>query len=293
MTESRATVDVPGSSANLGPGYDCLAIALPFRLRVEVERRPGPLGVRVHGEGADALPADATNLVVATLLQELDERGDDLAVDIRNDIPLGAGCGSSAAAIVAALAAADLLRGRELGNASLILRASAIEGHPDNVAASVLGGITIAAGDPAIARRIDPPAALGLVVAVANERVATRDARAALTSEVPRSSAVWNLQHSALLVHALHAGALDDVSVALTDRLHQDAREPLMPTFAALRNHAAELGALGITLSGAGPSVLVWCSIDAIDQVASAVRAIAPTAAVHAVRPEADGLVCS
>ncbi len=293
VAESRATVDVPGSSANLGPGYDCLAIALPFRLRVEVERRPGPLGVRVSGEGADALPADASNLVVSTLLTELDERGDDLAVDVRNDIPLGAGCGSSAAAIVAALAAADVLRGREVNAASLILRASAIEGHPDNVAASVLGGVTIAAGDPAIARRIDPPAGLGLVVAVADERVLTRDARAALTPDVPRGSAVWNLQHSALLVHALHTGALDDISAALTDRLHQDAREPLMPTFAALRSRSAELGALGVTLSGAGPSVLVWCAADATEQVAAAVREIAPTAVVHAVHPEATGLIAN
>ena len=293
MAESRASVDVPGSSANLGPGYDCLAIALPFRLRVEAERRPGPLKVRVHGEGADVLPADASNLVVATLLRELDERGEGLAVEIHNEIPLGAGCGSSAAAIVAALAAADVLRGRTLDSASLILRASAIEGHPDNVAASVLGGITIAAGDPAIARRIDPPADLGLVVAVADERVATRDARAALTPEVPRGSAVWNIQHSALLVHALHTGVLADVSVALTDRLHQDAREPLMPTFAALRSRAAELGALGVTLSGAGPSVLVWCSLDAMEQVAAGVRDIAPTAAVHAVRPENAGLRAS
>jgi homoserine kinase len=183
------------------------------------------------------------------------------------------------------------LRDRELNNASLVLRASAIEGHPDNVAASVLGGITIAAGDPAVARRIDPPAELGLVVVVADERVATSQARAALSANVARSSAVWNIQHAALLVHALHTGSLEDLSVALTDRLHQDAREPLMPTFAALRNRTAELGALGVTLSGAGPSVLIWCAADAADQVAIAARAIAPTATVHAVRPEQSGLI--
>jgi homoserine kinase len=91
-------------------------------------------------------------------------------------------------------------------------------------------------------------------------------------------------------VHALHTGALDDVSAALTDRLHQDAREPLMPTFAALRSRSTELAALGITLSGAGPSVLVWCNADATEQVAAAVREIVPTATVHAVRPEPVGL---
>ncbi len=291
MAATQVTIDVPGSSANLGPGYDCLAIALPFRLRVGAERRPGPLSVQLAGEGASSLPQDASNLVVSTLLAELDERGDDLAITIENEIPLGAGCGSSAAAIVAALAVADRLRDRELSNASLVLRASAIEGHPDNVAASVLGGITIAAGDPAVARRIDPPAALGLVVVVADERVATSQARAALSTDVPRSSAVWNIQHAALLVHALHTGSLEDLSVALTDRLHQDAREPLMPTFTALRSRTAELGALGVTLSGAGPSVLIWCAADAADQVAIAARAIAPTATVHAVRPEQSGLI--
>lgn len=292
MAATRVTVDVPGSSANLGPGYDCLAIALPLRLRVTAERRPGPLGVTVLGEGVGDLPADASNLVVETLLSELDERGDDLQVTIENQIPLGAGCGSSAAAIVAALATADVLRAREVSPASLILRASMVEGHPDNVAASVLGGITIAVGDPTIARRIEPPANLGLVVVVADERVLTRDARAALADEVPRGSAVWNIQHSALLVHALHTGALDDLSSALSDRLHQDARAPLMPTFSALRSRSTDLGALGVTLSGAGPSVLVWCAAEDLAAVAAAAREIAPSAAVHAVRPEATGLVC-
>ncbi|MEI7439828.1 MAG: homoserine kinase, partial [Thermoleophilia bacterium] len=128
-------------------------------------------------------------------------------------------------------------------------------------------------------------------IAAADERVATSHARAALSADVPRSSAVWNIQHAALLVHALHAGSLEDLSVALTDRLHQDAREPLMPTFAALRNRSAELGALGVTLSGAGPSVLIWCAADAAEQVAELTRAIVPTATVHAVRPETSGLV--
>jgi homoserine kinase len=293
VAATRVHVDVPGSSANLGPGYDCLAIALPLRLRVAVERRPGPLAVDVVGEGADALPRDASNLIAATLLAELDEQGDDLAIAIDNAIPLGAGCGSSAAAIVAALAAADALRGREVAPASLILRASAIEGHPDNVAASVLGGITLAAGDPPVARRVEPPSALGLVVVVSDERVATSEARAALPDEVRRADAVWNLQHTALLLHALHTGDMDDVAVALSDRLHQDARAQLMPTFALLRHRAAELGSLGVTLSGAGPSVLVWCRADAVDEVAAAARAAVPNAVVHALAPERVGLVAS
>ena len=116
-----------------------------------------------------------------------------------------------------------------------------------------------------------------------------REARA--VGDVARGDAVWNIQHAALLVHALHTGSLEDLSIALSDRLHQDARAELMPSFAVLRTRAAELGALGVTLSGAGPSVLVWCRDGDADQVAGAVRAIVPSAAVHALRPEAAGLV--
>jgi len=287
----RVHVDVPGSSANLGPGYDCLAIALPLRLGVTVARTDAPLAVEVTGEGAKELPADADNLIVRTLLAELDERGDGLHVAIDSAIPLGAGVGSSAAAIVAALAAADALRGHPLERRALIRRASTIEGHPDNVAASVLGGITIAAGDRPTARRLDPPPGLGLVLVVSQERVATKDARAALADTVSRADAVWNIQHAALLVAALATDALDDLPTALSDRLHEGARAELMPTFTALRDHASDLGALGVTLSGAGPSVLVWCTAEQTERVAQAARALlADDAEVYALRPEPEGV---
>ncbi len=297
MTPSRVSVVAPASSANLGPGYDCLALALPLHLRLDVERRPGPLAVEIHGVGADELPRDATNLVVRTCLDALlDEpeavpvTGDGFAFRMESAIPLSAGCGSSAAAIVCALAAASALRGDPVDRQALVRDAAHAEGHPDNAAACVLGGLTLGAGPEPVVRRFDLPAELGLVLVVPPERLATR-ARAVLPSEVSRADAVWNVQHAALLIAALTCGRLDDLPLALRDRLHEDARAGLAPTFANLRGRAAELGALGVTLSGAGPSVLVWCRRAEAYAVAARVRALVPHALrVEALEPDAAGV---
>jgi homoserine kinase len=285
----HVTIDVPGSSANLGPGFDCLGVALPLRLRVQITRRAGPLAVRLHGEGADDLPADRSNLVVATMLG--DDDGDGLDVEIANDLPLAAGCGSSAAAIVAGLAARAALAGRPVDRDELVAMAVAVEGHPDNIAAAVYGGFTIASGDPPLVRRIEPPRGLGFVLAVPPERLATSAARAALTEQALRADAVHNVQRVALLVSALYTGRLDDLAQALSDRLHQDARAHLVPTFARLATCSGRIGALGVTLSGAGPSVLVWCRADEAEDCAACVRREAPDAVVHVLAPEPDGLL--
>jgi homoserine kinase len=282
-------VSVPGSSANLGPGFDCLGVALPMRLVVTISRRPGPLAVTVTGEGAAELPADATNLVVRTMLAA--GRGDGLAVAIDNALPLAAGCGSSAAAIVAGTAAADALAGRALDRDAVYARAVAIEGHPDNVAAAVHGGFTIAAGDPPLVRRIDPPAGLAFVLVIPPERLATAAARAALTESALRADAVYNVQRVALLVSALYTATLDDLAAALSDRLHQQARSHLVPTFVQLQHCSARIGALGVTLSGAGPSVLVWCRERDAAGCAACVAVEAPDAQVRVIHPERTGLV--
>ncbi len=284
----HVAVGVPGSSANLGPGFDCLGVALPLRLRVRVARRPGALTVRLVGEGASDLPADRSNLVVATMLG--DDDGEGLDVEIENELPLAAGCGSSAAAIVAGLAARAALDGRPLDRDALVAHAVAIEGHPDNIAAAVYGGFTIAAGDPPLVRRIEPPKGLGFVLAVPPERLATSAARAALAEQALRSDAVHNVQRVALLVSALYTGRLDDLAEALSDRLHQDARAHLVPTFARLVSCADRIGALGVTLSGAGPSVLVWCRADDAARCAACVQREAADAVVHVFAPEPDGL---
>jgi homoserine kinase len=191
---------------------------------------------------------------------------------------------------VAGLAAAAALRGEALDLPVLLAEAARIEGHPDNVAASILGGFTVALGRPAVARRIEPPPGLSFVLVVGTGRLPTRDARAVLDDVVARAAAVHNLQHVALLVDALHTGRLDDLPLALDDRLHETARARLVPTFARLRQAADALGALGVTLSGAGPSVLVWVRTAQAEEVATRVREVEPAARVHVLRPEPVGL---
>ena len=282
----RVRLSAPASSANLGPGYDCLAVALPLRTRIEVKRHDGPLAVEVTGEGAGELPADASNLVVRAFAAAWAEPLDGLSFTIVNGVPLRAGAGSSAAAIALGLGAAQVMHEGHLAAPVLLGPAAAVEGHADNVAAALLGGFTLAAGD--MARRIDPPSGLAFVLAVPPDGVDTTAARAVLPDPVARADAVHALQHTALLVHALHTGDVEAVAAALDDRLHETARAPLAPLLGRLRE--AELPALGITLSGAGPSVLVWAREAERDGRADAVRALAPEARVLAVGPEPDGL---
>ncbi len=284
------TVTVPGSSANLGPGFDCLGVALPLNLRVVVREQRGPLAVRVAGVGCDQVPQDATNLVVQTLCTAGARPASNLDVHIESTLPLGGGCGASAAAIVAGLAAARALAGDDVEPEALLAPAAAIDGHPDNVAASVLGGFTLAMGGPTLARRIEPPPGLAFVLVVPPERVATREARGVLPDQVERPDAVFNLQRVALLVDVLHAGRLEDLRSALADRLHEHERLLLAPSFARLRERADELGALGITLSGAGPSALVWCHGRDAAAVAERVRQVVPDGEVHALTPAVHGV---
>ena len=241
-------VRVPASTANLGPGYDALAAALSPNLELEVEETGEFF---VHSEVAGA-PADRSNLCVRAF--EALHPADGIAFHLRSEIPVGAGLGSSAAAIVAGLSAADHMY--EL-DAPLFELARELEGHPDNVAASLLGGFVICAGDDPV--RFDPPPGLEAVLAIPPDRVSTARAREAMPDEVPLAEAVHNVAHASLLVLGL---ARDDFSLigrGLADRLHQERRRHLYPRSMELVERAAELGAVGATISGAGPAVLFWC----------------------------------
>jgi homoserine kinase len=190
---------------------------------------------------------------------------DGLTFRVRSEIPLSGGLGSSAAAIVAGLVAADHMF--EL-DADLLALATEVEGHPDNVAAALLGGFVIYADGQAA--RFEPPSGLEALAVVPEEAVRTRAARAALPAEVPMQDAVFNVAHAATLTLGLAHGDWDLLARGLEDRLHQQRRAELYPRSLELAKRARSLGALGATISGAGPTVLVWCFYEQTGTVAEA-----------------------
>jgi homoserine kinase len=242
----RRLVRVPASSANLGPGYDVLAAALSLTLELEVVET-GSFAVETELD----LPRDRSNLIVQAF--ERLAPADNFEFRISSRIPLTGGLGSSAAAIVAGLLAADHLF--EL-DADVPALANEIEGHPDNVGAALEGGFVIC--DGRTVQRFEPPMGLEAILVVPFEPVRTEAARAALPAQVPLADAVVNLAAIAQLILGLNTANLDLIAGALRDRLHQPYRAHLFPRSTELLELAPKLGALGATISGAGPTVLVW-----------------------------------
>ena len=258
--QRRRLVRVPASSANLGPGFDVLAAALQIHLEVEVEET-GRFEVLTDLD----IARDRRNLCVRAF--EALHPAEDFTFTIRSEIPLSGGLGSSAAAIVAGAMAADHLF--EL-DADLLAVASEVEGHPDNVAAALLGGFVVCADGAAT--RFDVPAGLEAIVVVPDDPVRTKEARATLPAEVPLADAVFNVAHASMLVLGLARGEWDLVSRGLQDRLHQPRRASLYPRSLEIAERARELGALGATISGAGPTVLVWSHYEQTGGVAQALK---------------------
>ncbi len=246
----RRLVRVPASTANLGPGYDVLAAALAIDLELEVEET-GEFSVECDVPG---VPLDRTNLCVRGF--ERLHPADGLSFRIRSAIPPAAGLGSSAAAIVAGLSAADHLYELDAG---LFEHAAELEGHPDNVAAALFGGFVVCAGSEEAPARFDPPEGLEGVLVIPADEVPTAEARAAMPAEVPLIDAVQNVGHASLLVLGLTSGDFSLIGRGLHDRLHQPRRRSLYPRSMELLDAAAGLGAVGATISGAGPTVLFWC----------------------------------
>ena len=261
----RRRVRVPGSSANLGPGFDSMAAAVSLHLELEVEEADG-FSV---DPGDERLPADDSNLCVRAF-KEL-HPVQNLAFRMRSEIPLEAGLGSSGAAIVAGLMAADHMYELALDRDQLRQHAARVEGHPDNVAASLHGGFVICAGDHVTG--IEPPAGLEAVALVPGEPVATQAARAALPAQVPLADATFNVSRAATLAHGLAQADLAGIARGLEDRLHQPHRRSLYPRSMDLVERASDLGALGATISGAGPTVLVWTTFETTGAVVAALRA--------------------
>jgi homoserine kinase len=259
----RRVVRVPASTANLGPGFDVMAAALALHLELEV-RETGAFAVHTELDVA----RDRSNLIVRAF--EHLHPADGFEFHIASEIPLSGGLGSSAAAIVAGLAAADHLF--EL-DADIRAAATELEGHPDNVCAAIDGGFVICHDDTA--HRLEAPMGLEAVLVVPDTPVRTAQARAALPQSVPLADAVFNVAAASTLTLGLATGSWELIAAGLRDRLHQPHRAHLYPRSAELVQRAPQYGALGATISGAGPTVLVWCTYEQTGRLMKLLQAAA------------------
>jgi homoserine kinase len=281
MSELR--VRVPASSANLGPGFDSFALALP--LLAEFELRPAKAwSVTVDGDGA-GIPADDGNLFIVAARATAKAAGRELVpqhVTQRSAIPIARGLGSSAAAIVGGAVAANSLLGEPFDRRTLLRIASEVEGHADNVAAALYGAFTVAMPDEGgpVATRLVFPRTWRICLLIPVRLLSTEDARAILPSQVSRDDAVFNVAHGAALIAAVMRsdGAL--LALAMADRLHQPARTKLVPALREIIAAAREAGAFGAALSGAGPSVLAVAPARLAARVVSAMEEAAEAAGV-------------
>jgi homoserine kinase len=268
VTARHRLVRVPASSANLGPGYDAMAAAMALHLELEVEEA----GEFSFDAGGLNVSTGRDNLIVRAF--ESLRPADGIAFGLRSEIPLARGLGSSAAAIVAGLYAADHLYELALTREEMLARATAIEGHPDNVAAAIYGGFVVCgeeAGRP-VAARFDAPDGLEGIVVIPPEEVSTEKAREAIPTEFPRADAIANISAASTLVLGLTTKDFDLISRGLRDQIHQPRRRDLYPRSMEIVDSARELGALGATISGAGPTVLVWTTWQDAGNVAAALE---------------------
>ncbi|PYI52267.1 homoserine kinase [Paenibacillus flagellatus] len=256
----KVYVKVPASTANLGPGFDALGMALNLYAWIEMgvaERTE----IRLYGSQMAGVPTDKSNLVYQVAQQVFEKAGvshPELDIAMYSDIPLTRGLGSSASAIVGALVAANALIGGKLSAYELFQMASALEKHPDNVGASLFGGLTVAFWDGERAEhiRVEPDDRLEVLVAIPRFQLSTEKARHVLPGEVPMKDAVFNIGHASLLVAAFCTGRYDMIRHAMKDALHQPYRAPLVPGMSDILDRAEHHGALGVALSGAGPTLL-------------------------------------
>ncbi|MBI3962555.1 MAG: homoserine kinase [Deinococcus sp.] len=262
-----SAVQVPATSANLGPGFDCLGLALGKYLTVTMTPQLGAVTVENHGAGMALLPTNASHLTAQAIRcywESIGHRASGFHLRVESEIPLARGLGSSAAAIVAGVAlgalSADPSYDLAQRKAELLPLCHTLEGHPDNVAAALLGGLTIACILPegVLALRRAPPPGLGAVLVVPRDqgKASTHEARAMLPESIPRADGIYNLGRVALLLEALSQGRFELLREAMQDKLHQPYRLPRYRGAVAGLEAMLAAGAYGVCLSGAGPSLL-------------------------------------
>ena len=306
-------VKAPATTANLGPGFDCLGMALDLWNTLEVisgEVAPGEVNptaadlpgdgqlVEITGHGAGELAADSSNLIYRSMLFLFQEAGQELppvSLCCHNEIPLARGLGSSAAAIAGGLVAANALSGAAFAAKDLLEMAATIEGHPDNVAAALLGGLQLVLSDECqlYTAPIATPPEMQLVLFIPEVRIATKDARAVLPSHISVADAVHNTSRIALLVAGMATNHPEYLRLATEDRLHQPYRQPLFPAMKVIFAAARDAGALGVFLSGSGSTVLALTQgreMTVAYEMAEAARQASVAGEVKITKPTMQGV---
>ncbi len=266
--KNRVVVRVPGTSANCGPGFDCLGVATTIYNYIDLTLlRSSRLTIEASGEGADKIPLGKKNLTwqaIRRLLQEVGRADDFKGAIIRtkNNVPLSRGLGSSSTAIVAGLTAANEILGAPLDKNGLLKLATEIEGHPDNVAPAIFGGFTVSvmSGGDVQTFSFMPRIKLKLIVTVPDFELSTRLARKVLPKNVALKDAIFNVSRASMLVAALVKGREDLLPFAFDDALHQPYRQKLVPGMTEVFTAAREAGALGAAISGAGSCLIAFTS---------------------------------
>lgn len=280
MSQQGVTVKVPASTANMGPGFDTIGMAFQLYTVIHMEIAP-ETKITVSGDHLASLPKDKSNLlyqVVAHLYRSLDRPVPELAIEVSSEIPLTRGLGSSAAAVVGALVAANILAGKPYTMDQLFFMAARLEGHPDNVGASLFGGIIVSSmpneeADDVPYVTLPVPDSLRVLAVIPDFWLSTDKARSALPDSYGKKDVVFTLGHSSLLVAALAQNRLDLLAEAMQDKIHQSYRASLIPGLSVILSDAVLHGALGAALSGAGPTSLCFYETD--EQRASLSRFLA------------------
>jgi homoserine kinase len=254
---------VPGSTANLGSGFDTFGLALQIYLTVDVEVSGDKLKIQCSGQGEAELPADDRHLVyraIECVFRKAGKPVPGMTVKAHNDIPLSRGLGSSGAATVAGLAIGAKLSGAGLSDADILTMANTFEGHPENAASSYLGGLTINCvdEDSVFCRKVQVDSSLKAVLLIPEVRVSTEAARKVLPECIEQGDAIFNLQRTALLAHAFLLRDYSLLRIAVQDRLHQPYRSELIPGFAAFEQTAYQNGALAMAISGSGSTLICF-----------------------------------
>ena len=293
----KISVKVPATSANIGPGFDCLGLALPIYNTITIEETvlPGTgIEINIMSEedtiddmSFDDIPRDENNIVykaVEMLDNSIGQEPSELKINIQAQIPITRGLGSSAAVVVGGLIAANKLLGSPADETALLSIATEVEGHPDNVAPAILGGFVLSSQEDdgsIVYRKLSWPEEWDITICIPDFELSTNIARSVLPSSVPMQDAVYNAKHLAMLVQAVNTKDEKLMKTALQDKLHQPYREKLVPGMKEIMEaFKHEDGVLGCVLSGAGPTMLVISYKYDLDKIKSIVKDIWETQSI-------------